>query len=162
MEDINNNIMEGQVEKSEDLQLAENESIDENELDDTFSSEKKRELLKQTKIVKQTWSIQEIYQKIKGGRLDLSPEYQRNEIWKGDKQTAFIESLFMGIIVPPIYVVEIPGINILEDSIYEVVDGKQRLTAINEFLTNNLRLETKYLEYSSLMSLNNFLPNQSE
>ena len=67
MEDINNNIMEGQVEKSEDLQLAENESIDENELDDTFSSEKKRELLKQTKIVKQTWSIQEIYQKIKGG-----------------------------------------------------------------------------------------------
>lgn len=149
MEDINNNIMEEQVEKSEDLQLAENESIDENELDDTFSSEKKRELLKQTKIVKQTWSIQEIYQKIKGGRLDLSPEYQRNEIWKGDKQTAFIESLFMGIIVPPIYVVEIPGINILEDSIYEVVDGKQRLTAINEFLTNNLRLETKYLEYYS-------------
>ena len=51
MEDINNNIMEGQVEKSEDLQLAENESIDENELDDTFSSEKKRELLKQTMIV---------------------------------------------------------------------------------------------------------------
>lgn len=149
MEDINNNIMEGQVEKSEDLQLAENESIDENELDYTFSSEKKRELLKQTKIVKQTWSIQEIYQKIKGGRLDLSPEYQRNEIWKGDKQTAFIESLFMGIIVPPIYVVEIPGINILEDSIYEVVDGKQRLTTINEFLTNNLRLETKYLEYYS-------------
>ncbi|WP_314571435.1 DUF262 domain-containing protein [Alloprevotella tannerae] len=147
MEDIDNKIMEEQVEKSEDLQLAENESIDENELDDTFSSEKKRELLKQTKIVKQTWSIQEIYQKIKGKRLDLSPEYQRNEIWKGDKQTAFIESLFMGIIVPPIYVVEIPGTNILDDSIYEVVDGKQRLTAINEFLTNKLRLETKYLEY---------------
>lgn len=85
--------------------------------------------------------------KIKSGRLKLSPEYQRNEIWLKDKQTAFIESLFMGIIVPPIYVVEIPGENLLEDSTYEVVDGKQRLTTIMNFLTGKLCLVKKSLEY---------------
>ena len=133
-----------------DVQLAENESVDENEDEDkeqTPTSKEKRELLKKTKIVKQTWSIQEIYQKIKSERLDLYPDYQRNEIWKNDKQTAFVESLFMGIIVPPIYVVEIPGKDLLEDSTYEVVDGKQRLTTIKEFLTNKLELDKKSLEY---------------
>lgn len=133
----------------EDTQFAENQIIAETETDSEQSptSEEKRELLKKTKIVKQTWSIQEIYQKIKSMRLKLSPDYQRNEIWQNDKNTAFIESLYMGIIVPPIYVVEIPGADILEDSTYEVVDGKQRLTAINKFLTNQYQLNKKALEY---------------
>ncbi|MCM1504343.1 MAG: DUF262 domain-containing protein [Muribaculum sp.] len=133
----------------EDAQFAENQQIIESETDieQSPTSEEKRELLKKTKIVKQTWSIQEIYQKIKSLRLKLSPDYQRNEIWQNDKNTAFIESLYMGIIVPPIYVVEIPGADILEDSTYEVVDGKQRLTAINKFLTNQYQLTKKALEY---------------
>lgn len=133
----------------EDVQFAENQPIVESDADaeQSPSSEEKRELLKKTKIVKQTWSIQEIYQKIKSMRLKLSPDYQRNEIWQNDKNTAFIESLYMGIIVPPIYVVEIPGADILEDSTYEVVDGKQRLTAINKFLTNQYQLTKKALEY---------------
>lgn len=131
---------------TEDIQFAENFSVEE-ETDQNPSSEEKRELLKKTKIVRQTWSIQEIYQKIKAKRLDLSPDYQRNEIWQSDKQSAFVESLFMGIIVPPIYVVEIPGKSLLDDSTYEVVDGKQRLTTINAFLTNKLKLNKKSLEY---------------
>lgn len=131
-----------------DTQFAENQYIDNDEDDPQVpSSEEKRLLLKKTKIVKQTWSIQEIYQKIKSGRLVLAPDYQRNEIWKTDKKTAFIESLYMGIIVPPIYVVEIPGKDLLDDSTYEVVDGKQRLTAIEKFLTNKLLLSSKSLEY---------------
>lgn len=130
----------------EDIQLAENKYVDEDS-EQGLTSEDKRKLLKKTKIVRQTWSIQEIYQKIKAERLELSPDYQRNVIWKKDKQTAFIESLFMGIIVPPIYVVEIPGKNPLDDSTYEVVDGKQRLTTINSFLRNELKLEKKSLEY---------------
>ncbi len=135
--------------ESEDAQFAENQPIVETDADieQSPTSEEKRELLKKTKIVKQTWSIQEIYQKIKSLRLKLSPDYQRNEIWQNDKNTAFIESLYMGIIVPPIYVVEIPGADILEDSTYEVVDGKQRLTAINKFLTNQYQLTKKALEY---------------
>ena len=130
-----------------DVQLAENQQIEEEANESHPTSEEKRELLKRTKIVKQTWSIQEIYQKIRNGRLVLSPDYQRNEIWPNDKKTAFIESLYMGIIIPPIYVVEIPGADLLSDSIYEVVDGKQRLTTIEKFLAKGFALSKKSLEY---------------
>lgn len=128
-----------------DIQFAENESV--GEVEQQPSSEEKRKLLKNTKIIRQTWSIQEIYRKIENKQLKLDPDYQRNKIWKQDKKIAFIESLFMGIIVPPIYVVEIPGENMLSSCTYEIVDGKQRLTAIYEFLCGKYKLQGKYLEY---------------
>ena len=143
----NNNEMNSQEDNEMDSQLAENEFIDNIPEDPSNTYEAKRELLAKTKIVKQTWSILEIYQKIKSEKLNLSPDYQRNNIWKIDKQTAFIESLFMGILIPPIYVVEIPGTDMLEESSYEVVDGKQRLTTITKFLKNEIALNEKALEY---------------
>ncbi len=136
-----------EVEYNVDIQLAENEDVANDEKAEKDNYEKKRELLEATKIVKQTWSILEIYQKIQGNKLLLDPEYQRNVIWDKAKKTAFIESLFMGIIVPPIYVVEVPGENILEENSYEVVDGKQRLSTIKSFIQNKFRLEEKSLEY---------------
>lgn len=142
MEEMHNNVID-----EVDVQLAENENIDNIPEDPSNTYATKRELLAKTKIVKQTWSILEIFQKTRSGRLNLSPDYQRNNIWKIDKQTAFIESLFMGIIIPPIYVVEIPGANMLEESSYEVVDGKQRLSTIKNFLTDEIVLHEKSLEY---------------
>lgn len=132
-----------------ELQLAENSLIEEEDYNynPLESYEEKRKLLEKTKILKQTWSILEIYQKINKSSLILSPAYQRNEIWSIDKQTSFIESIFMDLLIPPIYVVEIPGENMLEDSSYEVVDGKQRLTAIFNFIKNGYKLKKRALEY---------------
>ena len=144
---MNRDIIED-IDTEEDLQLAENKSVD----DDTIEAnefELKRSLLEKTKIVKQTWSILEIFQKIKDNKLILDPNYQRREIWKDDKKTAFIESLYMEIMIPPIYVVEIPGEDVLSENRYEVVDGKQRLTAIMDFINNKLTLSEKSLEYYS-------------
>ena len=129
---------------SENIQLAENIVLDDQDVIAPSSGEEKRALLKKTKIVKQTWSILEIYQKVKNNKLILDPDYQRNEIWKSDKKVAFIESLYMGIIIPPIYVVEIPGDDLLEGASYEVVDGKQRLTTIMKFIGNEFTLNPKY------------------
>ena len=53
----------------------------------------------------------------------------------------------MEIMIPPIYVVEIPGDDILEETKYEVVDGKQRLTAVMDFIKGSLRLNERNLEY---------------
>jgi hypothetical protein len=131
------------------IQLAENEEVESEDTDtaNVNEYEEKRKLLESTKIVKQTWSILEIYQKIQSKKLLLNPEYQRNVIWDKSKKTAFIESLFMGIIIPPVYVVEIPGDNILEENTYEVVDGKQRLSTIESFIKSGFFLEEKSLEY---------------
>lgn len=135
-------------EDDENIQLAENKDIDKyDENSEIVSYYEKRKMLEKTKIVKQTWSIIEIFQKINEKKLILNPEYQRNVIWDTEKKTSFIESLYMGIIIPPIYVVEIPSDDIFIGSRYEVVDGKQRLSTIREFISNELVLKKKNLEY---------------
>ncbi|MFG6373982.1 MAG: DUF262 domain-containing protein [Oscillospiraceae bacterium] len=140
--------LENEQQEEDLLQLAENTDVEQGQrekVENEFAE--KRALLQKTKIVRQTWSISEIYQKIKDKKLILDPDYQRRAIWSGDKQTAFIESLYMEIMIPPIYVVEIPGEDILEETRYEVVDGKQRLTAIMDFIKGSLRLSERNLEY---------------
>lgn len=119
------------------------------ETQDNEIAQQKREQLKQTKISKQGWSIRDIHDKIERKILNLNPDYQRNNVWKDDKRTSFIESLFMGIIVPPIYVVEIQPENPLETVHYEVVDGKQRISTINDFLNHKFKLKSSALEYYS-------------
>ncbi len=116
-------LTESEHQEDERLQLAENTEI-EQEQKEVVENEfvEKRNLLQKTKIVRQTWSIAEIYQKIKDRKLILDPDYQRRAIWGNDKKTAFIESLYMEIMIPPIYVVEIPGEDILDETKYEVVD----------------------------------------
>lgn len=135
------------VETDIDVQLAENQEVDNTNEENSQEFNNKRKLLEKTKIVRQSWSIIEIFQKIQSKILILDPDYQRQEIWSKDKQTSFIESLLMGIMVPPIYVSELPLENILTGKHYEVVDGKQRLTAIRDFLNEDLKLSSKHLEY---------------
>lgn len=159
--------MSEKINNSEDAQFAENEDIEKKDEISKVEYESKRKLLERTKITKQTWSIREIFQKRKENVLIVDPAYQRNIVWDTKKKTSFIESLFMEIIVPPIYVVEITPKEVLEENRYEVVDGKQRLSAIDEFLKNNLILNENALEYyqdllgkKSFMEINEIFPEK--
>lgn len=70
-----------------------------------------------------------------GGRaIDIEPHYQRRHRWSAQKQSALIESFLLNVPVPPIY--------LAEDKLgrYSVVDGKQRLTAIYEYLSGKFAL----------------------
>lgn len=146
----------------QDIVLAENENIDKYDVE-VNEYVKKRKLLENTRILKQTWSVKEIYRKIKKEELVLSPGYQRNEIWNIHKKTAFIESLFMEILVPPVYVVEVPSEKALDENFYEVVDGKQRLSTIRDFLENKFVLSEKDLEYyGDIFSKKNFNDIENE
>lgn len=159
--------MTEKINNLEDAQFAENEDIEKKDEISKAEYENKRKLLERTKITKQTWSIREIFQKRKENVLIVDPAYQRNIVWDTKKKTSFIESLFMEIIVPPIYVVEITPKEVLEENRYEVVDGKQRLSAIDEFLKNNLILNENALEYyqdllgkKSFMEINEIFPEK--
>ena len=66
--------------------------------------------------------------------IDIRPFYQRRQRWDEPKQSKLIESFIMNIPVPPLFLYE------SEFSKYEVMDGQQRITAIREFFSNNLRL----------------------
>lgn len=75
--------------------------------------------------------------------LVITPEYQRTFRWDKFQQTRFIESIILGIPVPPIFVAE------NESGSWELVDGLQRISTIFSFFgllennpsKNNLVLE---------------------
>ncbi|BDU50401.1 DUF262 domain-containing protein [Haliovirga abyssi] len=63
------------------------------------------------------------------------PFYQRKFVWDEKRQSKFIESLILGMPIPPIYLAEI------DDGVLEIIDGSQRIRTINEFLKNRLKLK---------------------
>lgn len=79
-------------------------------------------------------SLQSISDMVDDKAIDVSPKYQRRERWDVDKESGLIESFLLNIPVPPIYLAED------EYGTYSVIDGKQRVTAINKFLNNKLKL----------------------
>lgn len=72
-------------------------------------------------------------------RYDLDPEYQRRHRWSKERKSRLIESFLMNIPVPPIFLYE------RDYAQFEVMDGRQRLTALAEFYRNEFALEG--LEY---------------
>ena len=70
----------------------------------------------------------------KSAPIDLDPDFQRRERWPVEKQSALIESFLLNVPVPPIYLAESAA------GQYSVVDGKQRITAIYQFMGEGLRL----------------------
>lgn len=71
---------------------------------------------------------------VESQNIDLSPNYQRRVRWDDERQSKLIESFLMNVPVPPIF------LNEDDYGRYSVIDGKQRLTAIREFLRGALRL----------------------
>jgi uncharacterized protein with ParB-like and HNH nuclease domain len=72
-------------------------------------------------------SVKELISMVGEGIIDIAPEYQRQFRWKEDRQSALIESIFLGIPVPSLFM----ATNI--DGSWELIDGVQRLSTIIHF-----------------------------
>lgn len=72
-------------------------------------------------------SFGELMSLFEDGDLFITPEYQRVFRWTLFQQTRFIESVLLGIPIPPIFVAED------DDGKWEVVDGLQRISTIFSF-----------------------------
>lgn len=82
--------------------------------------------------------------------LNIIPEFQRLFRWTPERKSNFVESILIGIPIPPVFVYE------NKDGTWELIDGLQRISTVLEFMgvlrhpdTGELRrsqlLETKYL-----------------
>lgn len=71
----------------------------------------------------------------KPGYITLRPLFQRRQRWDAVRQSRLIESFIMNVPVPPVFLYE------KTFSVYEVMDGQQRITAIGEFYANRLKLK---------------------
>ena len=85
------------------------------------------------------FSLKQINDLIEEHDIELSPDFQRNFIWDNTRQSRLIESIFLGLPLPSIYLSQ------YSDGRLTIVDGLQRIMTIRRFLKNELRLNN--LEY---------------
>ena len=67
-------------------------------------------------------------------RYKLDPEYQRRHRWSVERKSRLIESFLMNVPVPPVFLYE------RDLARFEVMDGRQRLTALSEFYADKFAL----------------------
>ena len=79
-----------------------------------------------------TWPITEFIGHAENGELNLSPSFQRADVWPTTTSQQLIESILRGIPLPSIIILDKVDPSTGSTS-YEVVDGKQRLTSILRF-----------------------------
>lgn len=84
------------------------------------------EPLKPVSAEADTWRISDFI----GTDLNLTPSYQRGDVWGAPARQMLIESILRGIPLPSVILLRPDDPNLP----YEVVDGKQRLTAILRFV----------------------------
>ncbi|MER8404783.1 DUF262 domain-containing protein [Mesorhizobium sp. M0185] len=95
------------------------------------------------RITTKSFTLREVVEQIADGDIDLSPDFQREYVWKTRQRTRLIESILLGIPLPAFY------FNQAENGSYQVVDGVQRLSTISLFMRGEHRLSNVDLEYLS-------------
>lgn len=86
------------------------------------------------KVDRAQFSVFELKRKFDRKQLIVDPDFQRETLWSDKQKSELIESILMGIPLPLIYLTE----NKAGDLI--VVDGRQRLTTLFDFLDNEYKL----------------------
>ena len=96
--------------------------------------------LKQVRVKKKTITrtIRDVIADLQSAKITI-PSYQRTFVWETDKQCRFIESIFMDIPIPPLFLLE-KFSDEASTTIFEIIDGVQRLTTLENFYGGKLRL----------------------
>lgn len=96
------------------------------------------------------------------GELDIHPEFQRFYRWSEQQKSDLIESILLGIPLPPIFVSQ------RKDGVWDVIDGLQRLSTLFQFVgiltddQNNAVAPLKLRETLYLPSLKDKLWNSDD
>jgi hypothetical protein len=93
----------------------------------------------QIKVRPLVLSAFQVHRDIQKNKIDLNPEFQRNFVWNDVQKSLLIESMLLKIPLPAFYFAED------KTGKFQVVDGLQRLTVINQYLNNEFKLRN--LEY---------------
>ncbi|MGW8564769.1 DUF262 domain-containing protein [Isoptericola sp. NPDC055881] len=101
---------------------------------DAWEDEEDDEVVEQSGAIDaeaSTWPIASFVGYASDDELNLSPSYQRADVWPTGDAQKLIESIVRGIPLPSVIILERESERGTE---YEVVDGKQRLTSILRFI----------------------------
>ena len=112
---------------SDDIEIDEEEA----EEDIAFWSERQKELV----TAQVDYNLGTLRDLASSNTIDLKPHFQRRFRWDDKKESRLIESLLLNVPIPPIY------LNEDRYGRYSVIDGKQRISAVFDFLSGKFPLK---------------------
>lgn len=118
---------------SELIALPDDQQEDENDIKDTNQQINFHDAM----TLSSDWTIETIYSQINKANIDLSPEFQRRSAWDNTRKSRLIESIIIGMPIPNIVLAEKQQ----QKGKYIVIDGKQRLLSITEFMDEEIKLQ---------------------
>ncbi|YCK82650.1 DUF262 domain-containing protein [Arthrobacter sp. D3-18] len=77
-------------------------------------------------------TVDELVRRVGKKRIEIAPAYQRQFRWDEERQSRLIESLMLGIPVPPLFMAT--NVHTEKGTTWEVVDGLQRLLSLVNFM----------------------------
>ena len=84
-------------------------------------------------------------------RIDLNPSYQRrSDIWTPEKRQLLIDSILNEFDIPKLYFHVLSKPRLLKNghtALYSIIDGRQRIETIWEFLDGKLKLGNDFIYY---------------
>ncbi len=102
----------------------------------SVANEVRTPIFEAVRVTKKDFSVYEMKRKYEKGQLILDVNFQRNKVWGNKQKCELIESILMGLPLPIFYFKQ------QSNSTYAVVDGKQRLSTLFDFMDNQFPLKS--------------------
>lgn len=93
-------------------------------------------------------TVKQLIDMVAEKQINISPDYQRRFVWDETRQSQLIESIFLGIPIPSLFMAT------NEDATWEVIDGLQRLTTMINFAGSSDANSLNLKGLSKIPSLN--------
>ena len=77
-------------------------------------------------------TVKQLVDMVAEDQINISPDYQRRFVWDTPRQSQLVESVFLGIPIPSLFMAT------NEDASWEVIDGLQRLTTMINFVDHRI------------------------
>lgn len=110
------------------------------------------EASKQIATDRYSMSVGELLSLYKEGELDIHPDFQRFFRWTDFQKSRLVESLLLGLPIPPVFVSQQPS------GKWELIDGLQRISTLLE-LFGELRAKDGSVKPQLVLTSTKYLPN---
>jgi len=91
---------------------------------------------------KTNYTVERLVESYSAGSLTRPDEYQRGAAWRLPQKQAFVDSLFRGYPLPPLFLqaTKHPGLDGEPTTKWDIIDGQQRILALCGFRNDRFPL----------------------
>jgi hypothetical protein len=90
-------------------------------------------------------AITDVVKSFRDGSYAVDDRYQRRLVWTPKQKVRLIETILMGYPMPEIYLHQLKADAETGEQIFSIVDGQQRITTIVQFVSNEWKLGSAFL-----------------